>query len=105
MIRSKANYEFSEWLSDRRNSRQMHHRMGEVGYVVVRNPSRTDGKWRWRGERVVIYAKANLSIRDRHIAGQRLVKTPPPAEYGATADADNRFNGGEADSLFNGGEA
>jgi hypothetical protein len=57
---------FAEWLGDRRNSRQIPHRLDECGYVAVRNTAPKDGLWKYRGKRQVIYAKAALPLRDRY---------------------------------------
>jgi hypothetical protein len=66
---------FAEWLRERRNSRQIPHRMTAAGYVAVRNEAATsDGKWKVAGRRQVIYARRNLSIRDRIAAAQRLAE-------------------------------
>lgn len=63
---------FAEWLKDRRNARQIPHRMEAVEYVAVRNDAATDGKWKIRGKRQVVYAKRSLSVRDRMDAAARL---------------------------------
>src|SRR5215472_7408473 len=65
---------FYEYLTDRKNSRSLPHRLEQCGYVCVRNGSCKDGRWVINGARYVIYAKAELSIRDRHIAAEELVK-------------------------------
>jgi hypothetical protein len=49
--------------------------MGECGYVIVRNPARTDGYWKIDGVRQAIYARCELSIRERHVAARALL--PP----------------------------
>ena len=61
----KTSREFAEWLGDRRNSRQIPHRMESAGYVPVRNPARKDGLWLVRKRRTVIYSRRELSVRDR----------------------------------------
>jgi Family of unknown function (DUF5906) len=81
-IKTAACYEFIEWLRDRRNSRQFHHRMSDCGYVLVRNTERADGYWKFNGKRQAIYAKAQLSIRDRHQAAMALVNDAPSFDYG-----------------------
>jgi hypothetical protein len=63
---------FGEWLRDRRNSRQVPHRMETAGYVAVRNDSSKDGRWKVEGRNQVIYARRELSIRDRIAAAQQL---------------------------------
>ena len=40
---AKADTNFDEWLSDRRNRRAIPHRMNSCGYVPVRNPDTDDG--------------------------------------------------------------
>jgi hypothetical protein len=74
MIRKKAaSHEFLDWIDDRRNARQIHPRMGECGYVVVRNTGRQDGCWKIKDKRQTVYAKAELSIHDRHKAAKDFV--------------------------------
>jgi RepB DNA-primase N-terminal domain/Family of unknown function (DUF5906) len=67
---------FDTWLDDRRNSRQIPHRMAECGYVPVRNDAAKDGFWRINDKRQVVYARADLSVRDRHAAAAALAKGP-----------------------------
>jgi hypothetical protein len=64
---------FHDWLIDRRNSRQIPHRLEAVGYVRVRNDAdRHDGQWKVAGKRVTIYARKELSVRDRLAAAMHL---------------------------------
>jgi hypothetical protein len=64
---------FHAWLSDRKNRRAIPHRMERCGYVQVRNEAATDGLWKVFGKRQVIYAKSELSARDRIAAANRLM--------------------------------
>ena len=50
---------------DRRNRRQIPHRLESAGYTPVRNPPPTDGLWKVGGKRQAIYAKASLPVSDR----------------------------------------
>jgi hypothetical protein len=62
------------WLRDRRNSRQIPHRMETVGYVAVRNPAdKSDGRWKVGNKRQVVYAKAELPVADRFRAAAAFV--------------------------------
>jgi hypothetical protein len=64
----------ADWLSDKKNARQIPHRLEEVGYMSVRNPhAASDGLWKVKGKRVVIYAKHDLSGGDRIVAATNLV--------------------------------
>lgn len=69
-IRDRATYGLKEWLQDRRSYRQVPHRLEAVGYVPVRNPDAGDGLWRFGGRRQVIYARQDLSQRERLMAGR-----------------------------------
>ena len=62
--------EFGAWLKDRKNARQIPHRLNAVGYVVARNPRAKDGLWRVDGRRQRVYARHDLSLRDRLTAAQ-----------------------------------
>lgn len=64
---------FGEWLRDRKNARRIPHRLESCGYVAVRNDGAKDGLWKILGKRQVIYAKAELSPRDRIHAAQEIV--------------------------------
>jgi hypothetical protein len=65
MLCTYASDSFREFLKDRRSSRQIPHRLEAAGYISVRNDTQTDGRWKVDGRNVVIYAKRDLSIRDR----------------------------------------
>ena len=53
------------WLLDRKNARRIPYRMEACGYVAVRNPNDTEGRWKIDGKRYTIYGKATLTERDR----------------------------------------
>jgi hypothetical protein len=71
-VAGKAAVGFRDWLEDRRNARQIPHRMESVGYVAIRNDAAKDGKWKIGGKRQVVYAKRELTVRDRIAAAKRL---------------------------------
>jgi hypothetical protein len=74
-VRSIANGDFAKWLGDRQNRRQIPHRFANVGYVSVRNDAdKSDGQWKIGDTRQTIYAKLELSLRDRLDAARKLVK-------------------------------
>jgi len=57
-----------EWLDDRKNRRTIPHRLEACGYTPVRNDCAKDGLWKINGARQVVYARQELSIRDRTVA-------------------------------------
>jgi len=65
---------FRAWLIDRRNSRQIPHRMKSAGYTAAPNDGAKDGLWKVDGRRQVIYCRRELTIRDRLVAAVRLAK-------------------------------
>ena len=71
-LHDAADEPLKEWIRDRRNSRQIPHRIEAAGYVAVRNPSAKDGLWRANGRRQAIYAKQELTPRDREAAAQEI---------------------------------
>jgi len=73
-----ASESFREWLTDRRNSRQIPHRMEAAGYVPVRNDGQTDGRWKVDGKNVVIYGQRQASVRDRMVAAATLCRGSRP---------------------------
>jgi hypothetical protein len=64
---------FLMWITDRKNRRAIPHRMEQCGYVPVRNAV-NNGKWIIDGSRQVVYARSDLSIRDRIAAAGKLVR-------------------------------
>ncbi len=71
-IANEAPADFQAWLRDRRNSRQVPHRMSKCGYTAVRNDNAKDGLWKIGGKRQVVYAKNYLSTYDRFAAANKL---------------------------------
>ena len=60
-----------QWLKDPRNRRQIPHRLEAAGYVPVRNDAdKHDGQWKVGGKRQTIYARRELSLRDRYLAAR-----------------------------------
>jgi hypothetical protein len=72
----KADDQFREWLQDRRNRRQIPHRLESVGYVPVRNDAAEDGLWKVGLKRQAIYARKGMSVRDRRAAATDLCRKP-----------------------------
>jgi hypothetical protein len=73
-VQNAAGADFATWLGDRKNRRQIPHRFEQVGYVPVRNQAAKDRQWSIGGTRQAIYAKVELSVRDRIAAAQRLCR-------------------------------
>jgi hypothetical protein len=74
-IARAASDAFREWLMDRRNSRVIPHRLEECGYVAVRNnAASSDGRWVINGRRQVVYAKSELTTRERYEAAVALAE-------------------------------
>lgn len=57
-------HEFVDWLRDRRNARRIPHRLSECGYVAVRNPYESAGRFRIAGKRCTVYAKQALEPQE-----------------------------------------
>ncbi|MGH8227342.1 MAG: primase-helicase family protein [Steroidobacteraceae bacterium] len=74
MIAIYTTEDFRLWLKDRRNSRQIPHRLKDAGYVAVENASARDGLWKLDGRRQVIYARRELAERDRIAAATNLAR-------------------------------
>lgn len=73
-VRAYSTDGLRDWLGDRRNSRQISHRMEAVGYVAVRNEAAKDGLWKPEGRRQVVYAKRDLPLRERLLAAAALCR-------------------------------
>ena len=67
-----AEGDFAKWLRDRANARRVPHRLEACGYVAVRKDGAKDGLWKTLGKRQVIYAKAELALRDRIGAARQI---------------------------------
>jgi hypothetical protein len=65
--------DFRDWLTDRKNRRVIPHRFEGCGYVQVRNDAAKDGYFVVDGERRAIYARADLTMRQRLRAARDLV--------------------------------
>jgi hypothetical protein len=72
MLIEKAKGEIAEWLMTRKNRRALPHRFERCGYVSVQNLDAKDGLWKIKGERRVVYAKAELTPEQRLAAARRL---------------------------------
>jgi hypothetical protein len=73
-IAGSATGGFLAWISDRKNRRAIPHRMEKCGYVPVRNDAAKDGLWKIDGARRAVYARTDLSIRDRLAAAAKITK-------------------------------
>jgi hypothetical protein len=73
-IAHHAEATLAAWLTDRKNSRQIPHRLEQCGLVRVRNDLANDGLWVINRKRQTIYAKKTLSIRDRMAAANGLCR-------------------------------
>ena len=71
-ITNKATGEFFEWVRDRKNRRNIPHRLEACGYVPIRNDTKENGLWVIAGKRQVIYAKAALPISSQLAAARKL---------------------------------
>lgn len=76
-VRAGSDLAFTEWLSDRRNSRKIPHKMEECGYRNVRNPNARSGRWKVGGKDMNIYAKRELTTRDALQAAEALIERRP----------------------------
>lgn len=74
MIAAHADEDFAVWLRDRRNRRQIPHRMASAGYVPLRNEGAKDGNWKVGRRRRRIYTRQELPIRDQHAAATSLMR-------------------------------
>lgn len=71
-IVATADEDFAKWLSERKNSRLIAHRLDATNYVPVRNSTADQGLWKVDGKRQTVYAKKTLSYQEQCVAAQRL---------------------------------
>jgi hypothetical protein len=69
-----ASGETTEWLMDRRNRRALPHRLERCGYVSLHNPGSKQSVWRVKGQRQVIYVRADLAPQQQLRAEQKLAR-------------------------------
>ena len=84
-LHEKAGFEFSRWLSDRKNIRGIPFRFEQCGYARVHNPIAKSGLWVIQNVRQAIYAKSELSLRDQMAAAQKLVNDTAAAPIAPNA--------------------
>jgi hypothetical protein len=69
-----GNNSLTEWLKDRKNRRNIPHRLEACGYEPFRNPDAQDGLWKIGGKRQAGYAQRGLTIRERMKAVEERAK-------------------------------
>jgi hypothetical protein len=70
-VAAVADAGFGDWLRDRKNRRIVPHRFESCGYTPVRSDIKS-GLWVVAGTRQVVYAKTDLSMRERIAAARAL---------------------------------
>jgi hypothetical protein len=60
----------SVWLTERKNAGMVPARMRKVGYERVANKYAGDGRWKVRGTKETVYARRELTDRDRYEAAE-----------------------------------
>jgi hypothetical protein len=73
-LQASADYAFAEWLKDRKNRRIIPHRFEDAGYVPIHNPDAESGLWNINNKRQAVYARRELSERDRLLAVRELMR-------------------------------
>jgi len=97
---SEAAPELADYFDDRRNARQVPHRLEEVGYMAIRNPYAKDRQWAIGGFRVTIYGRMDAteeerrsSVNERIDAGRKRLAAAKRAAERAEKVADAARNG------------
>ena len=88
---AKGNAPLRAWLSDRKNSRSIPHKLDRCGYVALRNDAQKgDGRWKIGGVNKMVYVKKTLSGQEQFAAAARLKKRYDDAKAAKeAADAEN----------------
>jgi hypothetical protein len=71
-LQATASGEFALWIGDRKNRRNIPHRLESCGYVPVRNPDAKDGLWKIGGARQTVYVKDTLVLSEQIRAAKSL---------------------------------
>ena len=72
MLVKEADFDFYTWLRDRKNRRNIPHRLEQCGYIPVRNDAADDGLFKINNRRQAVYARTGLSFRGRLEAVRKL---------------------------------
>lgn len=67
--------DFADWIKDRRNRRQIPHRMESAEYEPVRNDCAKDGLWVVDGKRQAVYVKQDMTLAEKLAAANRLSRS------------------------------
>ena len=86
LVKDMAAPDFDVWLGDRKNSRRIPHRLEACGYVAVPNEGQKDGRWKIKGKNVTVYARTDLSFKERIMAARRFVELDPVREVREVRD-------------------
>ena len=63
VARHTTDNDFSDWLRERKNRRQIPHRFDQCGYSPVRNDAATDGQWKIGSRRHTVYGRRDIDRR------------------------------------------
>jgi hypothetical protein len=72
MLLPRAAGDLVDLLRDKKHRKQVPHRMADVGYEPVRNPTAEDGLWKLNGKRQAVYVPKGLSTSERIAAARAL---------------------------------
>jgi hypothetical protein len=78
MLITVADYDFANWLQDRKNRRAIPHRMETLGYAALANPFNAQRVWSVydpkskTSKRQIVYVRKELSVKEQHKAAQKL---------------------------------
>ncbi|MEC5386416.1 primase-helicase family protein [Uliginosibacterium sp. H3] len=73
--KTKGMNEFAYELADRKGRRTIPRKMGNAGYVTVRNPKTQDGLYVINKDRQVVYARRELTLAEQYAAADALTKS------------------------------
>ena len=72
-IKERADFGFSEWLCNSRNTGRIPHKMETCGYTKLNNPAdKRHGFWTVAKKRTVVYVKDTLSLEEQMEAAKKL---------------------------------
>ena len=74
-VAGAASWDFQQWLTNRKNRKQLPHRFENCGYEKVTNENAKDGLWKILGERQVVYGRKDVDLRTKLAAAAKLTPT------------------------------
>jgi len=71
-LTAAANGTIAEWMVSRQGRQAVRHRLADLEYIAIKNPTTKDGAWKISGQRQAVYVKKSLSPAEQLDAARKL---------------------------------